>query len=168
MAMHHPQRQLCMASFLPSYIRVVVGPGILAALLLAPQAAMAVPPPPERADVGVVLLSNGCPTVVEDIVKAYDSPVMQLDVKAGDLLWLRLDEPAAQLEFNLTDADGRSIVAGVGFGSGDARILIPVTGAYSLRVLMSGDAARTGRQIPFRLRITRLPAGEDQVCPADR
>lgn len=144
------------------------GASALLAMLIASTAAMAMPPPPERTGVAAVLLSNGCPTIVDEVVRAYDSPIIRFDAKAGDLLRLRLEDPAMPLEFNLEDTAGQFMVAGLGFGSGDARLILPATGVYQLRVLMSGDAARTGRQIPFRLRLARTPAGTDGVCPDQR
>jgi hypothetical protein len=102
----------------------------------------------------LTLPDNGCPVDVEDVVNAYDQPVFAIAGVTGEELRLRIGKLLPELEFNLETEAGQPVATGVGFGSGDARLRLPETAIYELRVLMNGDAARQGKYIAFRLRIS--------------
>lgn len=142
---------------------------VTAALLTGAGGAVAVPPPPPYQDVPLSLPANQCRLRIDGTVRAYSQPVYGFSVEGPTVL--RVLAPGADpallidLEHNDSGSDVRPVVAGAGLAGGDIRIAIPAAGRYRLRVLMTGDAARNARSIPYAISLSRAMDSGAAPCP---
>jgi hypothetical protein len=112
---------------------------------------MAVPPPPPRAELPVELAPNGPERVLRDTVRAYQPVPLSFAAMAGDRLLLRLNDAERVLVLQLDAPSGLPVISGVQPGPDGIDIWFAQTGMYRLLVLMSADAARSGRAADFEL-----------------
>jgi hypothetical protein len=117
--------------------------------LLAP--AWAVPPPPAREDRVLDLAGNGPEQVVRDTVRAYQSVPLSFHAQAGDRLLLRLVDSEQVLVLGMESPSGWVWLSGAKPGPDGLELRLGETGQQRLRVLMSADAARSGRAASFEL-----------------
>lgn len=140
---------------------------LLAAAIL-PRPAGAIPPPPPAADSGFALPDDQCPVPPAGTVRAYAQPVHGVTLAAPTVLRLLADRPDPALLIDIEHADGtvdgRVVASGVGLGGGDVRIALPAAGRYRRRVVMIGDAARTGRQIAYRISVSQAMESGAPPC----
>lgn len=127
--------------------------GLLVATLAFATAvpATAVPPPPPRTELSVELAPNGPEQMVRDTVRAYQPLPMSFAAMAGDRLLLRLKDAERVLVLQLDAPSGLPWISGVQPGPDGIDIWFAQTGVYRLLVLMSADAARSGRAASFEL-----------------
>ena len=116
----------------------------------------AVPPPPERAELSVDLLPNGPEQVLRDTVRAYQPVPVSFAVRAGDRLLLRLEDAERVLVLQLDAPSGLPWISGVVPGPDGIDMGFAQAGVHRLLVLMSADAARTGRAASFELGLRLL------------
>ena len=119
--------------------------------LAAMSAAWAVPPPTVRPDVAVELTPNGPEHVLRDTVRAYQPVSVSFAAQAGDRLLLRLKDAERVLVLQLDAPSGLPWITGVVPGPDGIDLRYADTAVYRLLVLMSADAARTGRAVSFEL-----------------
>lgn len=133
--------------------RGVLRRGLLVATLAFATAvpATAVPPPPPRPEAFVELAPNGPEQVVRDTVRAYQPVPMSFAAMAGDRLLLRLKDAEHVLVLQLDAPSGLPWISGVQPGPDGIDLWFAQTGVHRLLVLMSADAARTGRAANFEL-----------------
>lgn len=147
-----------------------VAAGVLAAMWTVGPAA-AVPPPPTEGEIAVSLPDSQCRVPVVGTVRAYAQPAYGLRITEPTVLRVLADKPDPALlldiEHSETAEDLRPVATGVGLAGGDVRIALPAAGAYRLRLLMTGDAARSGRQIDYRLSLSRAMESGAQPCRAE-
>jgi hypothetical protein len=125
---------------------------LLASLALAAAIqATAVPPPPPRAEVSVELAPNGPERLLRDTVRAYQPVPLSFAAMAGDRLLLRLKDAERVLVLQLDTPSGVPWVSGVQPGPDGIDIWLTQGGVYRLLVLMSAEAARSGRAADFEL-----------------
>ncbi len=124
---------------------------LAAAALGAMSAAWAVPPPTVRPDVAVELTPNGPEHVVRDTVRAYQPVSVSFAAHAGDRLLLRLKDAERVLVLQVDAPSGLPWISGVVPGPDGTDLWLAQTAVYRLLVLMSADAARTGRAASFEL-----------------
>lgn len=140
----------------------------LAVAVLAAASANAVPPPVPLAETLVVLPPDQCAIGLQGVVRAYAAPVFAFDVAAPTVL--RIVSTASDtallvdIEADRGDAAPWPVVTGAGLAGGDIRIGIAAAGRYRLRVLMTGDAARTGRAFDFRIALSRALESDAAEC----
>lgn len=131
--------------------------GTMAASAAAP--AGAVPPPVLLVDQPIALPSNQCAVALRGVVRAYAAPTFVLDLATPTVLRVLSvgADPALliDLEHSRTASEQFPVVMGAGLAGGDIRAGVAVPGRYRLRVLMTGDAARTGRSIDFHINLSR-------------
>ena len=127
--------------------------GLLVATLALATAipATALPPPPPRTELSVELAPNGPEQMVRDTLRAYQPLPMSFAAVAGDRLLLRLKDAERVLVLQLDAPSGLPWISGVQPGPDGIDIWFQQTGVYRLLVLMSADAARTGRTANFEL-----------------
>lgn len=127
--------------------------GLLVATLALATAvpATAVPPPPPRTELSVELAPNGPEQVLRDTVRAYQPVPLSFAAMAGDRLLLRLKDAEHVLVLQIDAPSGLPWISGVQPGPDGIDIWFAQTGMYRLLVLMSADAARTGRAASFEL-----------------
>jgi len=113
--------------------------------------ASAVPPPPPRAELSIELGPNGSEQVLRDTVRAYQPLAMSFAAMAGDRLLLRLKDAERVLVLQLDAPSELPWISGVQPGPDGIDIWFAQTGVYRLLVLMSADAARSGRAASFEL-----------------
>ena len=111
----------------------------------------AVPPPPPRASLSVDLVPNGLEQVVQDTVRAYQPVPVTLAALAGDRLLLRLLDDERVLVLQIEAASELPWISGAVPGPGGIEMRFTQTGVYRILVLMSANAARTGREANFEL-----------------
>jgi hypothetical protein len=144
--------------------------GVLAAMWAVAPAA-AVPPPPTEEQIAVSLPDSQCRVPIVGTVRAYAQPVHGLRIPGPTVLRVLADSPDPALLFDIehgdTPDDLRPVATGVGLAGGDVRIALPAAGAYRLRLLMTGDAARTGRHIEYRLSLSRAMESGAPPCRED-
>jgi len=99
----------------------------------------------------VELAPNGPEQVVLDTVRAYQPVPLSIAAMAGDRLLLRLKDAERVLVLQLDAPSGLPWFSGVQPGPDGIDIGFAQTGMYRLLVLMSADAARTGRAASFEL-----------------
>ena len=135
------------------FYRYAAGHWLLAAacVLGAAAPARAVPPPPPRAELSVDLVPNGPEQWVLDTVRAYQPVPVSFAAQAGDRLLLRLKDGERVLVLQLDTPSGLPWISGVLPGPDGIDIWFAQTGVHRLLVLMSADAARTGRAANFEL-----------------
>lgn len=142
---------------------------VTATLLAAAGSAMAVPPPPPYQEVPLSLPANQCRLRIAGTVRAWSQPVYGFSIEGPTVL--RVLAPGADpallidLEHNDSESDARPVVAGAGLAGGDIRIAVPAAGRYRLRVLMTGDAARQARNIPYAISLARAMESGAAPCP---
>lgn len=115
--------------------------------------ASAIPPPPERQAVTLGLPPDGREIVVEDEVRAYQFFPLDFAAQAGDQLLLRLSDAENLLVVHLQGPSGVLLVQGAQSGPDGLWLFLPEAGAYRLNIVMSGDAARTGKATRFQLKL---------------
>jgi len=127
--------------------------GLLVATLALATAvpAMAVPPPPPRGEVSAELAPNGPEQVVRDTVRAYQPVPVSFAAMAGDRLLLRLKDAERVLVLQLDAPSGLPWISGVQPGPDGIDLWFTQSGVHRLLVLMSADAARSGRAASFEL-----------------
>ena len=113
--------------------------------------AQAVPPPPARAELLLELEPNGQESRVLDTVRAYQPVPMSFAVQAGDRLLLSLKDTERLLVLQVDVPPGLPWISGVVPGPDGIDLWFAQSGIYRLVVLMSADAARTGRAASFEL-----------------
>jgi hypothetical protein len=111
----------------------------------------ALPPPLPRAEVSVDLVPNGQGQQVLDTVRAYQPLPLSFAVQAGDRLLLSMKDSKRVLVLQLAGPSGLPWISGVQPGPDGIDIWFAQTGMYRLLVLMSADAARSGRAADFEL-----------------
>jgi hypothetical protein len=124
---------------------------IAALALVTAVPASAIPPPPPQAELSVDLAPNGPEHVLRDTVRAYQPVSLGFAAMAGDRLLLRLTDAERVLVLQLDAPSGLTVISGVQPGPDGIDIWFAQTGMYRLLVLMSADAARTGRAASFEL-----------------
>lgn len=122
-----------------------------ACVLCAAGSARALPPPPPRAELSIELVPNGPEQWVLDTVRAYQPLPVSFAAQAGDRLLLRLKDAERVLVLQLDTPSGLPWISGVVPGPDGIDIRFAQAGVYRLLVLMSADAARTGRAASFEL-----------------
>jgi hypothetical protein len=122
-----------------------------ACLLGAVGPARAVPPPPPRADLTVDLVPNGPERRVLDTVRAYQPVPVSFAAQAGDRLLLSLKDSERVLVLQLDAPSRLPWISGVQPGPDGIDLWFTQTGVHRLLVLMSADAARSGRAASFEL-----------------
>lgn len=134
------------------------GPGAVAALLALVLAmpVAAVPPPPPLAERELVLTAGGPEQPLRDTVRAYQGLPVVFEARAGDVLQVRLADASGLLVLQLDPPDGLPWFSGAKPGPDGLRLTLGASGRYRLVVLMSGDAARSGRALPFELGLRLL------------
>lgn len=139
------------------------------AAVLCATTAGAIPPPPPYQELALTLPDNQCRLQLDGMVRAYAQPVYGFSVAGPTVVRLLADKPDTALlidvEHNDSADDLRTVVAGAGLAGSDVRIALPAAGRYRLRVLMTGDAARKGRNIPYRLSLSRAMESGVPECP---
>lgn len=128
-----------------------LGPLIAATVLAVSLPAWAVPPPPDREDLVLDLQGNGPEQVVRDTVRAYQSVPVSFHAKTGDRLLLRLVDGEQVLVLGMEGPSGWVWLSGAKPGPDGLELRLGETGQQRLRVLMSADAARSGRAASFEL-----------------
>ena len=113
--------------------------------------AAALPPPPPRAEVAVELAPNGPEHVLRDTVRAYQPVPLSFAAMAGDRLLLRLKDAERVLVLQLDAPSGLPWISGVQPGPDGIDVWFTQSGVHRLLVLMSADAARSGRAASFEL-----------------
>jgi len=113
--------------------------------------AFAVPPPPARADVALALASNGPESTVRDTVRAYQAVPVAFVAQAGDRVLIRLEDAARVLVLGLEAPSGQPWMSGARPGPDGLELRIVEPGVHRIVVLMSSDAARSGRAASFEL-----------------
>jgi len=122
-----------------------------AVVLAVSTPAWAVPPPPAREDLVLDLQGNGPELVVRDTVRAYQAVPVSFHAQAGDLLLLRLIDSSQVLVLGMEAPSGWIWLTGARPGPDGLELQLGETGWQRLRVLMSADAARSGRAASFEL-----------------
>jgi len=89
--------------------------------------------------------------VVHDTVRAYQSVPVTFHARAGDRLLLRLVDGEQVLVLGMEAPSGWVWFSGARPGPDGLELRLGETGLQRLRVLMSADAARTGRTANFEL-----------------
>jgi hypothetical protein len=117
----------------------------------------AVPPPPPHPLVKVELHPDGSERVVNNEVRAYRQVPLAFEASTGDELLLWLTDSGGLLVLDLEAPSGQRWIQGARPGTDGLRLLLAETGVYRLYVVMSGDAARTGRKAAFQLRLRLRP-----------
>lgn len=128
-----------------------LGPLIAATVLAVSLPAWAVPPPPDREDLVLDLQGNGPEQVVRDTVRAYQSVPVSFHAQTGDRLLLRLVDGEQVLVLGMEGPSGWVWLSGAKPGPDGLELRLGETGQQRLRVLMSADAARSGRAASFEL-----------------
>ncbi len=118
---------------------------------LPPAPVWAVPPPPPLAEQLLALVPNGQEQWVPGTVRAYQPVPVSFAVMAGDRLLLRLKDAERVLVLQFDAPSGLPWISGVVPGPDGADIGFAQAGVYRLLVLMSADAARSGRAASFEL-----------------
>jgi hypothetical protein len=113
--------------------------------------ANAVPPPPSRAEQSIDLTPNGPEQVLRDTVRAYQPMAVSFAAMAGDRLLLHLNDPGRVLVLQIDAPSQSPWISGMQPGPDGIDIWFAQTGVYRILVLMSADAARTGRAANFDL-----------------
>ena len=113
----------------------------------------AVPPPPPLPVEKVELPPDGSERVVNNEVRAYRQVPLAFEASAGDELILWLKDTETQLVLDVEAPSGLRWIQGAKPGADGLRLRLPETGTYRLSVVMSSDAARTGRKARFQLRL---------------
>jgi hypothetical protein len=133
--------------------RGVLRHGLLVATLALATAfpASALPPPPPRAEVSIELSPNGPEQVLRDTVRAYQAVPLSFAAMAGDRLLLRLKDAERVLVLQLDAPSGLPWISGVQPGPDGIDLWFAQSGVHRLLVLMSADAARSGRAASFEL-----------------
>jgi hypothetical protein len=141
------------ASFRPVRAVGAVRRGLLVATvaLTTTGSASAVPPPPPRAEQSVDLTPNGPEQVLRDTVRAYQPMAVSFAAMAGDRLLLRLKDPGRVLVLQIDAPSQLPWISGMQPGPDGIDIWFAQSGVYRILVLMSADAARTGRAANFDL-----------------
>ena len=129
---------------------------VAATALGAVASASAVPPPTARPDVVVELTPGGPEQVVRDTVRAYQPVPVTFRAQAGDRLLLRLVDGEGVLVLGTEAPSGLIGMHGARPGPDGLLLRLDETGAHRLLVLMSADAARTGRAASFELGLRLL------------
>jgi len=88
---------------------------------------------------------------VLDTVRAYQGVPVSFAAQAGDPLLLRLKDADRVLVLQLDAPSGLPWISGVQPGPDGIDLWFAQTGVHRLLVLMSADAARAGRAVPFEL-----------------
>jgi len=122
-----------------------------ACVLCAAGSARALPPPPPRAELSIDLVPNGEELRVIDTVRSYQPVPLSFAAMAGDRLLLRLKDAERVLVLQLAAPSGLPWISGVQPGPDGIDIWFAQAGVYRLLVLMSADAARSGRAANFEL-----------------
>jgi len=127
--------------------------GLLVATLALATAvpAAALPPPPPRAEVSIELAPNGPEQVLRDTVRAYQPVPLSFAAMAGDRLLLRLKDAERVLVLQVDAPSGLPWISGVQPGPDGIDLWFTQSGVHRLLVLMSADAARSGRAASFEL-----------------
>ncbi|WP_164155814.1 hypothetical protein [Sandarakinorhabdus rubra] len=137
---------------------------------LSASAVSAVPPPPQAQELAITLPANQCRQPLSGTVRAYAQPVHGLVVDGPTVLRVLADDPDPALLIDVThnddEADLRPVVTGAGLAGTDLSIALPAAGRYRLRVLITGDAARRGRSIAYRLSLSRAMESGAPECPS--
>lgn len=130
-----------------------VGRSLLAvtAALGVATAALAVPPPPARPDVALTPVSNGPEAVLRDTVRAYQVVPVAFAAQAGDRVLLRMEDATNVLVLGLEAPSGVVWLSGARPGPDGLEWRVVETGVHRVVVLMSSDAARSGRAASFEL-----------------
>ena len=121
------------------------------AALSAAAPAHAVTPPTPRAELAVALTPNGPEQVVLETVRAYQPVPLSFAVQAGDRLLIRLEDDDRVLVLQIDAPSGMPWFSGAMPGPDGIDLWFATAGVYRLLVLMSADAARTGRAATFEL-----------------
>ena len=139
-------------------------PAGLAAAAVLGSAAAAVPPPPPLRETILALPADQCRLALTGVVRAYAQPAYLFEVSSGTVVRLLAERPDPALLFDLERADGAPVAMGAGLAGQDVRVALPAPGRYRLRLLITGDAARIGRQVGFRLSLSRAPESGAAEC----
>lgn len=117
----------------------------------------------------LTLPASQCRVPLSGTVRAYSQPVYGFAVDAPTIIRVLAEAPDPALlidvEHNDSDNDIRPVVTGAGLAGSDVRIALPAAGRYRLRVLMTGDAARKGSNIAYRLSLSRALESGAPECP---
>lgn len=128
----------------------------------------ATPPPPPAESIVIRLPADQCRVPLSGTVRAYAQPVYDLQIPDPTIVRILAAgvDPALLVDFEHADdhSDLRPVATGVGLAGGDVRIAVPTAGRYRLRILMTGDAARTGRSIGYRLDVGRAMESGAAAC----
>jgi len=124
---------------------------IVACAFVSPATTWAVPPPPPRAERLLELVPNGQEQWVRDTVLAYQPAPVSFAAQAGDRLLLRLKDAERVLVLQVEAPSGLPWISGVVPGPDGIDLWLTQTAVYRLLVLMSADAARSGRAASFEL-----------------
>jgi len=89
--------------------------------------------------------------IVEDEVRAYQYVPLSFHASAGDELLLSMATGEHPLVLDLEAPSGLRWIVGASPGPDGMRLRMMETGVHRLYVVMSSDAARTGRTAGFRL-----------------
>ncbi len=113
--------------------------------------AVAIPPPPPRSAEQLDLPADGSERSVSGEVRAYQPVPVEFAGSAGDELILLLTEDARLLVLDFEAPSGLRWIQGARPSTDGLRLLLPETGRYRIDVVMTGDAARTGKRAAFTL-----------------
>jgi hypothetical protein len=128
-------------------------------IAVAPLQGRAVPPPPER-NPTVVVASREEGARVHGEVRAYDAATYLVEVVRGAWLELGLEDVSGMLTLDVSSPSGMPLLEGARPGPDGMRLRVSEQGAWSIRVAMSADAARSGQRAAFALFLrTRNPGG---------
>ncbi len=126
--------------------------------------ALAVPPPTEQVSQTLVLPDTQCRISATGTVRAYSAAQFTLPIKAPTVLRILPGNEEPDLYVDIERADGSLLLGGAGLSSGDLRIALPA-GQYRLRIGMRAEAARSGRQIDFKLMLQHGLESAAPACP---
>jgi len=124
---------------------------IVACAFVSHTPALAVPPPPPRADLALMLTPNGSEQVVRENVRAYQPVPVSFAAQAGDRLLIRFEDDDRVLVLQVEAPSGLPWFSGVMPGPDGIDLWFQQAGVYRLLVIMSADAARSGRSAKFEL-----------------
>jgi len=124
---------------------------IVACAIVSSAPALAVPPPPPRADLALMLTPNGSEQVVRETVRAYQPVPVSFAARAGDRLLVRFEDDDRVLVLQVEAPSGLPWFSGVMPGPDGIDLWFEQAGVYRLLVIMSADAARSGRSANFEL-----------------
>jgi hypothetical protein len=118
--------------------------------------AVAIPPPPPRSAEQLDLPADGSERSVSGEVRAYQAVPVEFVATAGDELILVLTEDARLLVLDFEAPSGLRWIQGARPSADGLRLRLPETGRHQIEVVMTGDAARTGKRATFKLGLRLL------------